>query len=123
MDSVRLTPAKAQLESRTQSRPVTDGPLERLSRTVESALVSIHGSHKAAAIEIDVDRAQLSRQLKLGTFDLRQQAAAGEAFLAAFGAALVEEFGAARKSKRQIALEQLPLLFQRTIEALTEAEE
>lgn len=122
LDSVRRTPAKAQLESPSESTPIQDCLLDRLGRTVESALTDAHGSQKAAAIEIDVDQSQLKRQLRLGTFDLRQHAAAGELFLAKLGEALLEEFGTARKSKAEIARDRLPELFATILDAISERE-
>jgi hypothetical protein len=107
LDGVRRTPAKATLQSPPQSSPVHDGLLERLAGTVESALIAAHGSQKAAAIEIQIDQSQMRRQLRMGTFDERQMAAAGPAFLAKLGAALVEEFGVALKSPRQQAIEKV----------------
>lgn len=122
LDRVRLVAAKAQLESPAPSTAVDHSPLDRLSRIVESALVLAHGSQKSAAIEIACDQSQMKRQLRLGTFDLRQQAAAGDAFLATLGAALVEEYGTARKSKKQIAREQIPHLLALMMTALEDAE-
>lgn len=119
LDGIRLSPAKASYESPTESTGVEHGLLDRLARTVESALIDAHGSQKAAAIEIDIDQSQMKRQLRLGTFDLRQQAAAGEVFLAKLGERLTEEFGAARKSPQQQARERIPVLISELL-ALTE---
>lgn len=110
LNGVRLSPAKAQLDSPPESTPVEGGLLHRLASIKESALLAAHGSQKAASIEIGCDQSQLKRQMRIGTFDTRQEAAAGETYLATLGAMLVEEFGAARKSKKQIARERLPEL-------------
>lgn len=122
LDDVRLSPAKANLDSRTESNSVQDGPLDRLGRTIKAALVQTHGSGQAAAITLDIDQSDLTRRIKIGTLDQRALAAGGEAFLATFGEMLVEEFGAARQSKKQIALQRLPELLQLMIEAVKEGE-
>jgi hypothetical protein len=118
LDTVRLRPAKAQHQSPTES---TRSPLlDRLAGVKKAALVAVHGSGKAAAIEIGCDQSQMNRQLTTGTFDMRQDATAGEAYLAKLGELLIEEFGAARKSKKQLAREALPLFVQQIAEALEE---
>lgn len=108
LDRVRRTQAKAHLDSPAQSNAPT--LLDRLASVKKAALLDALGSGKAAALEIGCDQSQLNRQLQTGTFDTRQEATAGEAFLAKLGEALLEEFGAARKSKKQIARERLPEL-------------
>jgi len=130
LDRVRFKQAHAVLpsrsgstvqpESRSASTPVHNGLLDRLAGIVESALVTVHGSQKSAAIEIQCDQSQMKRQLRLGTFDLRQQAAAGETFLATLGELLVEAFGTARKSKKKVAIERLPELLGLMLAALEE---
>lgn len=102
LDQIRRQPAKAQLQSPSASAPSDDVLLERLSRTVESALLDAHGSLKAIAIEIGMDPSQLRRQFKLGTFDLRTLAAAGERGLQLLGEALRDEFPSKTKPEQQI---------------------
>ena len=75
---------------------------------IEAALVKVYGSKKAAAIELQKDRSQLRRQLEMGTLMIRELSDA--AVLAALGEILCDEFGAVRKSKKQIARERLPEL-------------
>lgn len=123
LGTVRLSPVKAQLDSRTESNPtngVENSDLIRLGSIVESALLAAHVKKGVAADVIGIDQTQMMRQIKLGTFDLRQCSAAGEAFLAAFGLGLVEAYGAARKSKKQIALDRLPELLALMLAAVQE---
>jgi hypothetical protein len=120
LDGIRLRPATAHLDSPTQSNAPT--LLDRLAAVKKSALMHAHGSGKVAALEVGCDQSQLNRQLAMGTFDTRQEAAAGAAYLAALGAALLDEFGAARKSKKQVALERIPELVALMLAAATEDE-
>jgi len=117
---VRRTPAKAGLESPAESSPVHDDRMDRLGRTVKAALVAVHGSGQAAAITIAMDQSQMNRQLRIGTFDLRTAAAAGDTFLAKLGEFLKDEFGTAHKTKRQLALERLPELLALMLAAVEE---
>lgn len=105
LDRVRLRPAMAHLDSPTESKSST--LLDRLASVKKAALLAAHGSGKAAAIEIGCDQSQMNRQLQMGTFDTRQEATAGAVYLAMLGELLLEEFGAARKSKKQIARERI----------------
>lgn len=115
LDRVRLSPAKASYDSPTPS--IRSTVLDRLATAKKAALVAVHGSGKAAAIEIGCDQSQMNRQLTIGTFDMRQEATAGEAYLAELGERLVEEFGTAKKSKKQIARERIPELLGLLLEA------
>lgn len=110
LDDVRLRPAKATIERPVKSTPVQDDRLGRLSSTVESALLAAHGKKAVAALEIGIDQSQMNRQIRIGTFDLRQMSAAGDEFLAAFGEALVDQFGAKKKDRRKVARDLIPQL-------------
>ncbi len=122
LDRVRRTPAKAQLQSPSPSNRLDADRLSRLGRVVKSALTSAHGSGQAAAIEIGMDQSQMNRQFHLGTFDLRSLASAGDTALALVGEFLLQEFGAARKTKAQIAREVLPQLLALMLDAVSEQE-
>lgn len=126
---VRRTQAHAGLkhpspssDSPSASSPVQDDLIDRLGRTVKAALVAVHGSGQAAAITIAMDQSQMNRQLRIGTFDLRTSAAAGETFLAKLGEFLKEEFGTAHKTKKQLALERLPELLALMLAAVEDDE-
>ena len=109
---------KAHIESPVESQTLPDGPLAGLGGMVESALVRVYGSKKAAAIELEKDRSQLRRQLEMGTLMIRELDR--PEVLAALGEVLVEEFGGARKSKKQIAIQRLPELLALMLDAVTE---
>lgn len=123
LDGVRLSPAKAQWQSPTESTRVHGDLLSRLSKTVESALIAVHGSQKAAAIEIGCDQSQMRRQVNLGTFDNRQHAAAGAAYLARLGRELIAEFGDAEQDPRDLALQQILGMMPLIVGALTTKEQ
>jgi len=110
----------ASLVSPTPSSQVQGDLIDRLGRTVKAALIAVHGSGQAAAITIAMDQSQMNRQLRIGTFDLRTSAAAGETFLAKLGEFLKEEFGTAHKTKKQLALERLPELLALMLAAVEE---
>jgi hypothetical protein len=103
LDRVRFTPAKAQYDSPGQSTRST--LVDRLAAVKKAALLSVHGSGKAAALEIGCDQSQMNRQLQMGTFDTRQEAAAGAAYLVKLGELLIAEFGDVTKTRQRLVRE------------------
>jgi hypothetical protein len=113
-DALRPKPAKATLQSPTH-RTFT------LGETIWEVLVKGHGSVKAAAFSMgDTDPSLLRRQILDGTLPLKKLFEADPKALAAFGEFLVEHYGHAKKSKKQIARERLPELFAALLEAIEE---
>ncbi len=74
--------AKATLDSQVLSI--------EMSAVVRDALVRHFGSLKAAAIEMDMDQGQLTRELDTGKLNLARLAKCGAAFLLRFGSLMVE---------------------------------
>ena len=112
-DRIGLKPAKAHLKRPTSD--FTSGP------ALWEVLVTAHGSVNAAAITMgNTDPSLLRRQVLDGTLPIKKLFEADDRALAAFGEFLVERFGDARKSKAQIAREQLPAMFAKFLEAITE---
>ncbi len=96
MARAHITPA--------QSHPETSR--SGLGACADAALELVHGSKKAAAIALQIDRSQLRRQLEIGTLMLRELD--DPDVLAALGEMLLEQYGPARKTKKQLARERLP---------------
>lgn len=81
-DHVRPAMAKAALHDQALSI--------EMSAIVRDALVRHFGSLKAAAIEMDIDQGQLTRELDAGKLNLTRLQRCGAAFLVKFGALMVE---------------------------------
>jgi hypothetical protein len=78
--------AKADVRSQSQSIAMTG--------IVRDALVRHFGSLKAAALEMEIDQAQLHRQLESGTLNVARLAKCGDAFAGKFAALLAEHAAA-----------------------------
>ena len=65
IESVRLAPAKAHLESRTESNAVEPDLIGRLGSIAESVLMEVHGKKGAAAVLFEAmsQRAQRRGQI------------------------------------------------------------
>jgi hypothetical protein len=105
--------------------------VESLKRPTESdfghgpriwdAVVRGHGSVKATAFTMgEKDESLIRRQITEGTIRLREFFDADEAALCEFAEYVLDTFKPARKSKREIALEQLPRMMQLFLDAATE---
>lgn len=81
LDSVRPSMAKAVTPSHTPLRRVIDQVIRQT------------GNVKAQAGDMQIDRAQLYRQLENGNLTIGRLEALGAAFCAALGRELVEQFG------------------------------
>lgn len=86
LDRVSPKMAKADLDSPTQSILLTEA--------VRDALVRHFGSLKAAAIEMDIDQSQLTRELESGKLNVARLARCGDVFLAKFAALLADQTAA-----------------------------
>lgn len=84
---VCATPAKAELRTQAGASTLRDLAAETI-RTVS-------GNARAAAIDLQIHEAHLSRQLKDGSLTLARLEVLGPTFAAKFGQALVEQFGTA----------------------------
>lgn len=114
-DSPRPSPAKAHLKSPSES-DFGLGPM------VWEVIVRGHGSVKATASTMgNTDPSLLRRQIVDGTIQLRRLFEADEAALCEFAEYVLETFKPARKSKKQIAREQLPHLLSLMMTALEDA--
>ena len=82
LDGVRPRMAKADLDGQSLSREMTS--------IVRDALVRHFGSLKAAAIDMQIDPGQLTRELDGGKLNLARLAKCGAAFLLKFGELMVE---------------------------------
>lgn len=85
LDEVRTKPAKAELKSPSAS--IATGLV------LKDALARHYGSLKAAAISLDYDPSQLSRDLERGTFNVRKLDRCDDDAKAFIVAALYEAFG------------------------------
>lgn len=86
-------------------------------RVIVAATIQRIGSQKAAAGDMGIDAAQLTRQLQNGHLTLERLEALGDVFCAELGRALLEEYGASVKSPKERAREQLPELVRAILEA------
>lgn len=115
LDDVRLRPAKAALAS-DPDRAFTD--------LVKRTAAKLQLSQKELATELGgIDKGQLHRELESGRLSCARLSQASPAFLAELGSVLLETYGTARVSKRDLALRQLPQfagLLTLVAEALTE---
>lgn len=84
LDSVRLRPAKASLRVNASQSSLTE---------IVSGVIKA-GSQKAAAIEMAIDPAQLSRQLETGNLTIARLKALSPETLARIGKEMVEQYGA-----------------------------
>jgi hypothetical protein len=109
---------KAAAPSPAESHTVPDAPIAGFGGCVEAVLVRVFGSKKAAAIELQTDRSQLRRQCERGTLMLREIDRPD--ILAELGYELVAQYGGARKSRKQVAIERIPELIALMIGALEE---
>lgn len=93
-----------------------------LGPMIWDAIVRGHGSVKAAAFTMgNTDPSLLRRQVVDGTIQLRKFFEADEAALCEFAEYVLETFKPARKSKKQIAREQIPQLLALMMTALEDA--
>lgn len=90
LDSVRPKPAKADLRNQSASTPVNDS--QSTLTGIVSAVIRTTGSQKAAALEMGIDPAQLTRQLQSGNLTIGRLEALGPQVLAEIGKELVEQF-------------------------------
>lgn len=90
LDSLRPSPAKAGLRESTPINPVNGG--QRPVTEIVSGVIRV-GSQKAAAIDMGIDPAQLTRQLQSGHLTIARLDALGPDTLARIGKELVEKFG------------------------------
>ena len=84
LDSIRPTPAKASLTVNASQSPM---------RGLISEAIRRAGTQKAAAIDMEMDQAQLTRQLQNGHLTIERLEALSPTFAAEFGRLLVEVFG------------------------------
>lgn len=84
LDSIRLKPAKATLL-------VKDGQSELRGLIAET--IRLVSTQKAAAIDMAIDQAQLTRQLQNGHLTVERLESLGPAFAAKLGERLIEEYG------------------------------
>lgn len=111
---VPMRQAKASLEQAVD-------PAFPMGNAIWEVLVKGHGSVKAMAFTMgNRDRSLLRREVLSGELTLAQLLQADEKALAAFGEFLVEHFGAARKSKAELARERLPELLATLLDLTTE---
>jgi hypothetical protein len=82
LDSIRPQMAKASLDSQSLSIEMT--------AIARDALIRHFGSLKAAAIEMQMDQGQLTRDLDAGKLNLARLAKCGTAFLLKWGSLMVE---------------------------------
>lgn len=102
-------------------KPSAQSPTSDFSygAAIWDVLVSGHGSVKATAFTMDnTDPSQLRRQVLDGTLPLKKLLEADPKALASLGEFLIQHFGDAKKSKRQIARERLPELLALVFDAL-----
>lgn len=102
LDAVCTAPVQATLDGQPLSTGGLTGTVSEVVRRVVT--------QKVAAIELDKNEGQLSRELRSGRLELRELDRLGPAFFAALGGALVDQFGASRKTRQQIARERIPEL-------------
>lgn len=100
LDSIRLTQAKADLRVNASQSPM---------RALIAESIKAVSSQKAAAADMRIDPAQLTRQLQTGHLTVERLESLGPTFAAKFGEGLLREFGplsdpkeAARKSLDRI---------------------
>lgn len=114
LDQIGLTPAKASLASPTES-DFGHGP------QIWDALTSGHGSVKATAFTMgQKDESQIRRQVVRGSLTLLELFKADEQALCEVADYILATFKAARKTKKQLALERLPELLGLMIDAVAE---
>lgn len=82
LDGLRPQMVKAELHDQSLSI--------EMSGVVRDALIRHFGSLKAAAIEMDIDPAQLTRELEAGKLNLARLSKCGAAFMLKFGQLMVE---------------------------------
>lgn len=104
----RPKPVKASLPDNQTQR--------RLSSVVIDATRDTYGKQGAAAAELGKDEGNFSRDIRAGRTTLRDLADLGTEFLAQLGASLTQEFGAAGKSKAELARERLPEIIRELLE-------
>lgn len=83
LDSIRLRPAKASL-------PVKDSQCDVRGLIAET--IRVTSSQKAAATDMQIDPAQLTRQLQTGHLTIERIEALGPVFAAKLGERLVQEY-------------------------------
>lgn len=109
LDVSRPRPAKAELPvNRSQSR---------VGRLIGEAMRRAEGGQKGAAITLERDEAQLSRELLSGLFRVRDLDVLSDAMLGELGAVLLSEFGSSRLDPRERARQLLPQLVEVILEA------
>lgn len=93
LDSIRPKPAKAGLSVNASQSPMRGLIAEAIERS---------GTKKAAAGDMEIDPAQLNRQLQNGHLTVERLESLPAAFAAEFGRLLVEEFAPLATPKARI---------------------
>lgn len=111
LDSIRLKPAKATL-------PVNGSQCdwrELIAQTIRAV-----SSQKAAASDMQIDPAQLTRQLQNGHLTVERIEALGPEFAVKLGERLIEEFRPLTDPKTEVrrALEELDRAYERAAEVV-----
>lgn len=115
---------EVRLPDRIGYQPVAKSPVQSdfgFGPRIWDAVVRGHGSVKATAYTMgQKDESLIRRQITDGTIRLREFFEADEAALCEFAEYVLETFKPARKSKKQIAREQIPQLLALMLGALEE---
>jgi hypothetical protein len=107
LDRIGLKPAKARLPINADQYPL---------RTIVSEAIRRVSSQKAAAADMGIDPAQLTRQLQSGRLTVERLEALGVEFYAELGRLLLEQYGNEAQTPQARARARLPEIIREILE-------